>query len=352
MKIDDKVLTAVAWAITNADIEFRHTKEIPHWGKHLATKAITAYLKETQGWKPISEAPDVEPSCDVVEKVKLPQKNLRFTKEYHANPDGSKRERCWFIFYEDTEHPPMFFTDEICAREAYAHELQNWHCHLLEQVADPLYDFKNDRVLKSYDDHKALQQKPKADVGKAMPNVAQNDGLVEEICELFNIGEFSRDKTTILTNIKNARRRSRCLSEIENYFTTTEIEDGEEFENCLLNWGEEPEKYIETFKQALSGKASIWQDISTAPKDGTRILLRYWKNNKSYRTIHTKDFYITEGYYHSYDINNSKGELILRHELWKDYAGRLLQDTKSQSKNKVIHWMPLPPIPLTERREG
>lgn len=84
----------------------------------------------------------------------MPTKNMEFSKVYPKNPDGSERIRGWFIFYEDTEHPPAFFTDEIQARKAYAHELQNWHCHLLEQVADPLYDFKADKVLNSYEDHK------------------------------------------------------------------------------------------------------------------------------------------------------------------------------------------------------
>ena len=56
-------------------------------------------------------------------------------------------------------------------------------------------------------------------------------------------------------NIENACRRSACLSAIERHFTV-EVEDedydGEMMEQCPLCWGQEPEEYIETFKNALN----------------------------------------------------------------------------------------------------
>ncbi|WP_312630995.1 hypothetical protein [Pantoea piersonii] len=56
-------------------------------------------------------------------------------------------------------------------------------------------------------------------------------------------------------NIENALRRANCLSAIERHFTF-EVEDeeyeGEMMEQCPLNWGQEPESYIETFKSVLN----------------------------------------------------------------------------------------------------
>ncbi len=56
-------------------------------------------------------------------------------------------------------------------------------------------------------------------------------------------------------NIENSLRRANCLSAIERHFTF-EVEDeeyeGEMMEQCPLNWGQEPEAYIETFKSVLN----------------------------------------------------------------------------------------------------
>src|SRR5690554_2808683 len=41
----------------------------------------------------------------------------------------------WMIFFEDTEHDPMVFTDEDCARKAYEMKAQNWNCHLFYRVS-------------------------------------------------------------------------------------------------------------------------------------------------------------------------------------------------------------------------
>jgi hypothetical protein len=66
MKIDDKVLAKVAQAILNEYLTSEAQDDLSlndlHWSdKDLymaqAKAAITAYLKETQGWRPISEAP-------------------------------------------------------------------------------------------------------------------------------------------------------------------------------------------------------------------------------------------------------------------------------------------------------
>jgi len=76
--------------------------------------------------------------------------------------------------------------------------------------------------------------------------------LVNDIANLFNIGENVRNAAVLLVNIKNASRRSDCLSKIESYHTVFDTDDDSgEYEEALLNWGESPEKYIETYKDMI-----------------------------------------------------------------------------------------------------
>ena len=65
----------------------------------------------------------------------------------------------------------------------------------------------------------------------------------DAIADIFSIGSKARSHNVIMTNLGNAKRRSDCLSLIETYLSD---EDGD----SKLNWGESPEKYIETFKTA------------------------------------------------------------------------------------------------------
>ena len=82
---------------------------------------------------------------------------------------------------------------------------------------------------------------------------AQAGDLLNDISDALGIGTLARNCATIKQNVNNAIRRSRCLSAIESHFTTTSIGlDGEEEEYELLNWGEDPKEYIETFKQAIT----------------------------------------------------------------------------------------------------
>lgn len=79
--------------------------------------------------------------------------------------------------------------------------------------------------------------------------------LLNKIADCSHIGGKARTASTILTNVENAARRSSCLSMIESFHTVID-EDGNEndgvFECCALNWGEEPEQYIETYKAVIS----------------------------------------------------------------------------------------------------
>lgn len=82
--------------------------------------------------------------------------------------------------------------------------------------------------------------------------------LLNEIADRFSIGEFARSPSTILTNLDNSLRRERCLSMIEAHHTETVPDEdglGEDAEVSLLNWGESPENYIETYKAVLEEQA-------------------------------------------------------------------------------------------------
>ncbi len=78
--------------------------------------------------------------------------------------------------------------------------------------------------------------------------------LLHDICDLFGIGADARSRDVILTNVQNAKRRSECLNRVEwEFFTTTETdEDGEEYEDCPLNWGANSQEYAEQFRGALA----------------------------------------------------------------------------------------------------
>lgn len=75
--------------------------------------------------------------------------------------------------------------------------------------------------------------------------------LLNAISELFGIGSHARTGGVILGNTENAVRRARCLSRIESHMTTTEVDDGEEYEDCPLNWGDGPDEYFEKFKKVI-----------------------------------------------------------------------------------------------------
>lgn len=73
--------------------------------------------------------------------------------------------------------------------------------------------------------------------------------------DVFHIGSKVRNFATLLANVENAARRSDCLSAIEREFTrTVKDEDGEDTEECPLNWGADAEEYIEQFRAALASR--------------------------------------------------------------------------------------------------
>lgn len=100
--------------------------------------------------------------------------------------------------------------------------------------------------------------------------------LLKEICDVLGIGSAARTPTVILTNVRNASRRSACLTAIEFELTTEATdEDGEQYGHCPLNWGADPDKYIEQFRAAIAPEAS-GADYVMVPREPTDAMLAAW----------------------------------------------------------------------------
>lgn len=76
--------------------------------------------------------------------------------------------------------------------------------------------------------------------------------LLSDICSELGIGGQARTPSVVKANIGSLVRRSRCLSEIERHHTITlEDDEGEEYEEQLLSWGESPDEYMERYKVVI-----------------------------------------------------------------------------------------------------
>lgn len=119
--------------------------------------------------------------------------------------------------------------------------------------------------------------------------------LLSDICHIFHIGGISRTPSTILTNVENSYRRCDCLSRIENHLTTFEPGDETEagIEVSLLNWGESPEQYIETFKKVWNTRhlpPQVAAVIEAAPLMMTMVLVYLLKED----AVGFLEFFTTE----------------------------------------------------------
>jgi len=94
-----------------------------------------------------------------------------------------------------------------------------------------------------------------------MKELTDEHTILNKIADILGIGsEARKNDSTILHCIENATRRSACLSRIERrYFTVPtppgDDDDGEPGEECLLNWGDDPEAYEIRFGEALQSRA-------------------------------------------------------------------------------------------------
>lgn len=77
---------------------------------------------------------------------------------------------------------------------------------------------------------------------------------LQRVYDLVGMGALARTPSILLTNLETMKRRSECLSGIEQLFTYEVPDDdmpGETIEDCDLNWGQDRAEYVETFKAAL-----------------------------------------------------------------------------------------------------
>ncbi len=103
----------------------------------------------------------------------------------------------------------------------------------------------------------AVEGKELAELFVAAPELQKT---LAEIADLFGIGRDARTHATIITNVKNALRRSDILSMIEEHHSTTEMdEDGVEIEECPLRWGEDPDAYLARYVALLGQNGRVKQ---------------------------------------------------------------------------------------------
>lgn len=103
------------------------------------------------------------------------------------------------------------------------------------------------------------------ELAQAKERIAELDQERTAVYDSFSIGSAVRTLPTLLANIGNSLRRSDCLSAVEHEFFTTTItdEDGDEGEECSLNWGSDPKQYVEHFRQALKDRAPAQPSIES-----------------------------------------------------------------------------------------
>ena len=92
----------------------------------------------------------------------------------------------------------------------------------------------------------------------AAPVVSEGDEILNDICDLFKIGERARTRSAIMTNIENTIDFAEKLHAIELEFFMVPGEpdddypDEEPMDECLVNsWGSTTEQYVEQFRAAL-----------------------------------------------------------------------------------------------------
>ena len=150
---------------------------------------------------------------------------------------------------------------------------------------------------------------------------------------------------------------NKCEKNIPYYYSKKAVEALHNLGITAINDEDDSQIYsivhlfmTQALKEAEQNRAmperAGWLPIESAPKDGTKILLRYFKGKSSdWRTIAHNDFYVTEGRFFVFKSSPDLPAPYSRSE-WQDYAGRVLQTMGAKySKNVVTHWMPLPAPP-------
>jgi hypothetical protein len=94
-------------------------------------------------------------------------------------------------------------------------------------------------------------------IDQASPDTSSDPARdLAEIYDAFRIGAAARSFHILRENLCNVLRREQCLAAIERTFFMVptepeEEDDGGPGEECLLSWGQDPDEYVRTFREAL-----------------------------------------------------------------------------------------------------
>lgn len=162
----------------------------------------------------------------------------------------------------------------------------------------PMYGLSEGWVILSVEDpriaeleaqveqHKAAEEMQIALREKAVERETALSETLEELKQIFGIGEGVTSTGVVLTNARNCSRFADLLHAIEMEFFMVPGEPDEDYPNdeppqeCLMNcWGSSKEEYIEQFRKALA-----WRDKGVAAAC-LRALIRHAEKQAFWATL-------------------------------------------------------------------
>lgn len=120
----------------------------------------------------------------------------------------------------------------------------------------------------------------------------------EAVFDALGIGTGARTPETLLANVQNLLRREQCLSALERTFFTVQTppdpaEDQDEpGEDCLLNWGHEPDNYVQAFREALGTLFGAlpsfgWTQTSERRPAAGELIVKRWKSGSVWAGVYS-----------------------------------------------------------------
>lgn len=118
------------------------------------------------------------------------------------------------------------------------------------------------------------------------------------VFDALQIGSAARTPAILLANVQNLIRREHCLSALERTFFTVQTPpepcegEDEPGEDCLLNWGHEPENYLKAFREALGTLFGAlpsfgWTNTSERRPDAGELIVKRWKSGSVWAGVYS-----------------------------------------------------------------
>lgn len=196
------------------------------------------------------------------------------------------------------------------------------------------------------------------DVEKLIEERDELLSALDAIADAFGVGEDARKQLfVIVENAKNSARRSQCLSLIEAKLFTFEVEDedGENVEDCMLNWGDDPDEYAARFGEAMSVIANakceeIKTELEAARKDAEWISVE--NNLPGSQGLDSEEVLcFINGHCEMTDFENRNGGAWGIRLGYYD-AEKSAFRVHGRPEYHVTHWKPLPAPPAIEQAKG